>query len=212
MIVSRRNVLQGAAAVAAAPALAATIARVERWGVYELTLDGPSHGNPFTDVHVDATFASAGREVVVPGFYDGDGVYHVRFSPPELGRWTWRSTSTTPALDGRAGAVECVHPAGDNHGPVRVTPDGYHFAYADGTPFRQIGTTSYSWALQSDAKCAETLSALRASPFNKMRMCLFPNVPSVATRPFARTGPGPRDWDAARPDPAYFRRHSLPPL
>jgi len=31
-------------------------------------------------------------------------------------------------------------------------------------------------------------------------------VESVATRPFARTGPGPKDWDPARPDPAYFHR------
>src|SRR3546814_8191194 len=90
--------------------------------------------------------------------------------------------------------------------PVRVTGDGFHFAHADGTPFRQIGTTAYSWALQSDAKCAETLATLKRAPFNKMRMLVFPNVQSVATDPFARTGTGPRDWDPARFDPAYFRR------
>src|SRR3546814_17352690 len=39
-----------------------------------------------------------------------------------------------------------------------------------------------------------------------MRMLVFPNVESVATDPFVRTGEGPRDWDAARFDPAYFRR------
>jgi hypothetical protein len=48
---------------------------------------------------------------------------------------------------------------------------------------------------------------LRASPFNKMRMCVFPNVESVATNPFVRTGSGVRDWDPARFDPAYFRRY-----
>src|SRR3546814_19833891 len=39
-----------------------------------------------------------------------------------------------------------------------------------------------------------------------MRMLVFPNVESVATDPFVRTGEGPRDWDAARFDPHYFRR------
>nr|WP_299849820.1 hypothetical protein [Sphingomonas bacterium] len=119
--------------------------------------------------------------------------------------------------------------SGDNHSPVRVTPDGYHFAYADGTPFRQVGTTCYSWAQQSDARCAQTLATLRAAPFNKMRMCVFPNVDAVATNPFVRTGPNLKDWDPARIDPAYFpafrrphqaprrtgnrsRHHPLPPL
>jgi hypothetical protein len=210
MTVSRRTVLQGAIAVgtaAATPAIAApTAQRVERWGLCEITLHGPSSGNPFDDTRLAATFEGAGKRITIPGFYDGDGVYRVRFSPPDTGRWTWHSSSNVAALDGQSGAVECVAASGDNHGPVRVTQDGYHFAYADGTPFRQIGTTCYSWAQQSDARCAQTLATLRAAPFNKMRMCVFPNVDAVATNPFVKTGPGLKDWDPARIDPAYFRR------
>src|SRR3546814_13447337 len=37
-------------------------------------------------------------------------------------------------------------------------------------------------------------------------MLVFPSGESVATYPFVRSGEGPRDWDAARFDPAYFRR------
>jgi hypothetical protein len=180
---------------------------IERWGVFEVALHGPDHGNPFDDVTVAGIFESGGKRVRAPGFYDGDGVYRIRFSPAELGRWTWKTESNVPALSGHAGAFGCVAPNPGNHGPVSVTSDGYHFAYADGTPFRQIGTTAYSWALQADAKCDETLATLRGSPFNKMRMLVFPNVPSVATNPFVRTGPGPRDWDPTRLDPAYFRRY-----
>lgn len=210
MSVSRRTMLKGglaAGAAMAAPAVAREgAARTERWGVHELAFDGPAKGNPFVDVELAATFESAGRRIRVPGFYDGDGVYRIRFSPPEEGRWTWRSESNAPALAGQAGAFDCTAPGPDNHGPVRVTDDGFHFAHADGTPFRQIGTTAYSWALQSDAKCAETLATLKNAPFNKIRMLVFPNVPSVATDPFVRTGTGPRDWDPARFDPAWFRR------
>lgn len=210
LTVSRRTILTGtlaAGAIAASPALAAPADRVERWGLFEITLEGPSQGNPFDDVRIAAVFECDGRQIRVPGFYDGDGVYRIRFSPGEMGAWRWRSQSNVEALDGRTGAFRCGMPGAGNHGPVRVTRDGYHFAYADGTPFRQIGTTSYSWALQPDAKCAETLATLRTAPFNKIRMLVFPNVPSVATDPFARTGPGPRDWDATRFDPAYFRRY-----
>ena len=201
------GVVLGAAAAGSAAAQGRRQPRTERWGLHELVFNGPATGNPFDDVTLGAVFESAGRAITVPGFYDGEGVYRIRFSPPELGRWTWRSTSNAKAIDGQTGSFECVPPGKGNHGPVRVTKDGYHFAYADGTPFRQIGTTAYSWALQSDAKCAQTLETLRRAPFNKMRMLVFPNVESVATNPFLRTGDGPRSWDPSRFDPAYFRRY-----
>jgi len=152
-------------------------------------------------------FSNADQKIHVPGFYDGDGVYRIRFSPPELGTWTWTIESNVPALRNASGSFEAVAPAAGNHGPVRVIKGGYHFAYADGTPFHQIGTTAYSWAQQSDEKCAQTLATLKAAPFNKIRMLVFPNVESVATNPFVRKGAGPRDWDPARFDPAYFRRY-----
>lgn len=211
MEVSRRSMLTGAATLGAAavagPLSAQTPppSQVERWGVFELTLNGPSTGNPFDDVRFSAAFTDGRRTVRVPGFYDGEGVYRVRFSPPETGRWQWTTQSSASALSDKSGSFECVAPSAGNHGPVGVV-EKYHFAYADGTPFRQMGTTCYSWALQSEAKCAETLATLKAAPFNKMRMLVFPNVESVATNPFVRTGKGLADWDPTRFDPEYFRR------
>ncbi|WP_246447583.1 DUF5605 domain-containing protein [Novosphingobium flavum] len=195
-------------AVIAAPrgAAAGVPAPVERWGLHEVTLTGPANGNPFIDVDLAAMFSNGRISVAIPGFHDGEGTYRIRFSPPQTGRWTWTTTSNAKALDGRTGAFDCVAPRAGNRGPVEITPDGYHFRHADGTPFKPVGTTAYSWALQSDQRCAETLKTLAASPFNKIRMCVFPNVASVATHPFARTGSGPKDWDPGRFDPAYFRR------
>lgn len=66
-------------------------------------------------------------------------------------------------------------------GQVRVA-DTYHFAYADGTPYRELGTTSYAWQHQPEARCTQTLRTLPASPFNKIRMAVFPNA-SVHTEP-----------------------------
>ncbi|MDC7684176.1 DUF5060 domain-containing protein [Asticcacaulis sp. BYS171W] len=205
---SRRTVMVSAAAsLALSNAAFAAPASVERWGVYEIALKGPQTGNPFDEVTLSAVFVSGARRVVVPGFYDGEGVYRVRFSPPETGGWSWATQSNIRALSGQTGRFEATAPTGQNHGPVRVTKDGYHFAYADGTPFRQIGTTCYAWAQQSDAKCAETLTTLSTSPFNKLRMCIFPNVTAESIDPFVRTGSGDRDWDAKRFDPAFFRRY-----
>ena len=61
----------------------------------------------------------------------------------------------------------------DNHGPVRVAGT-YHFAYEDGSRYIPVGTTCYVWNLQSAALQEETLKTLAASPFNKIRFCIFP--------------------------------------
>ncbi|HEY8604440.1 DUF5060 domain-containing protein [Tsuneonella suprasediminis] len=212
MNISRRAVFTNAVALGAAgfvqPALAKVRGQgeIEQWGLYEVALNGPAGGNPFRDTQLSIVFEGAGRTIEVPGFYDGEGVYRVRFSPPETGVWRWSSRSNAPSLSGLTGECIATAPQPGNHGPVVVSDDGFHFVHADGTPFRQIGTTSYSWALQSAEKCRQTLATLAGAPFNKMRMLVFPNVASVATDPFVRTGAGPKDWDATRFDPAYFRR------
>ena len=50
---------------------------VERWGIYEVTLNGPDTGNPFVEVDLTAEFkrrdAKEGRTFEPHGFYDGDG-------------------------------------------------------------------------------------------------------------------------------------------
>ncbi|MFT4076630.1 MAG: DUF5605 domain-containing protein [Asticcacaulis sp.] len=178
----------------------------ERWGLYEIALDGPAQGNPFVDVSLSAVFSHDGQTVHVPGFYDGDGVYRLRFSPESEGVWQWRTMSNAEALTGHEGVFTARPATGRNHGPVRVTADGYHFAYADGTPFRQIGTTAYAWAQQSDDQCDRTLATLKATPFNKIRMCLYANVKAEPIEPFAYSGADPKDWDPARFNPMFFRR------
>ncbi|WP_371514847.1 DUF5060 domain-containing protein [Brevundimonas denitrificans] len=49
-------------------------------------------------------FTHGGRTIEAPGFYDGEGVWRVRFSPPEEGSWTWTIRSDLADLDGRSGA------------------------------------------------------------------------------------------------------------
>ncbi len=182
---------------------------VEKWGMYEIALTGPAAGNPFVDVSLVADFVQGDQTLRVPGFYDGNGTYRVRFSPPAEGVWRWTSVSSTAALDGKTGQFTAAVPTAGNHGPVRVTPDGYHFAFADGTPFRQIGTTCYSWAQQSDARCAQTLKTLSTAPYNKMRMLVFPNVAAEPIFAFEKTGPAEEkgNWDLTRFNAAYFQRY-----
>ncbi len=180
---------------------------VERWGVYEVTLRGPSTGNPFLEVRVGAHFRYGHRVVDVDGFYDGDGAYRIRFMPDETGEWSYTTTSNIAALDGKTGSFTAVAPAAGNHGPVRVRYTT-HFGYEDGTPYIPIGTTCYAWTHQGDQLEEETLKTLRSSPFNKIRMCVFPksytyNANEPVYYPFERDAAGHNDL--ARFNPKFFQ-------
>src|SRR6266498_2720991 len=92
----------------------------EQWGVFELELAGSAEGNPFLDVELTAQFSYMHRTIEVDGFYDGDGVYRIRFMPDTQGPWQYRTHSNRDELSGAEGAFTCVAPAPGNHGPVRV--------------------------------------------------------------------------------------------
>jgi hypothetical protein len=179
-----------------------------RWDVFEIELDGPSHGNPFTDVELGATFSDGQRELRVGGFYDGDGTYRIRFMPDIEGSWTFVTSSTARSLDGLSGDFLTGPAAPGLHGPVRVA-ERHHFAYADGTRYLPIGTTAYAWTHQVERLRAATRRTLAASGFTKVRMCLLPKAYSYNTdEPELYPFPGSvaAGWDTTRFDPRFFRR------
>ncbi|EPE94767.1 DUF5060 domain-containing protein [Rhizobium grahamii] len=184
-----------------------SIATVEKWGVFEMSFEGPSGGNPYLDVAFDAIFTHKSREVRVPGFYDGANTYRIRFMPDTEGEWTYRTHSKTAALDKMTGAFIASPPSSGNHGPVRVR-NKFHFAYADGTPFLSFGTTCYAWTHQPVAMQQQTLETLKQTRFNKIRMGVFPkdypyNVNEPLHTCFERGADGQEDFD--RPNPALFQ-------
>ena len=70
------------------------------------------------------------------------------------------SRSATRALStGSPAPSPQANAARDAHGPVRVA-DTFHFAYADGTRMRPIGTTAYAWTHQGDELEQRTLATL----------------------------------------------------
>src|SRR5215471_5533386 len=180
--------------------------RVERWGIFEITLAGPASGNPFLDVQLAGQFRFRNRVVEAEGFYDGGGIYRIRFMPDELGDWSYTTTSNVAALNSKTGAFTAGTPSLNNHGPVQVRY-ATHFCYADGTAYVPIGTTSYAWTHQGDRLEEQTLETLRSSPFNKMRMCVFPksyayNANEPVYYPFERDAAGTNDF--SRFDPKFY--------
>lgn len=175
---------------------------VERWGVQEMVLT--LSGSEAAEKGIRAVFQNGDETVAVDGFQDGEGRWLVRFMPQEEGRYTFR---VAVGDETASGAFQVIPATGNNHGPVRVS-EKYHFAYADGTRYIPVGTTCYVWHLQTPEIFEQTLQTLAASPFNKIRFCVFPkhydyNHREPFAYPFRRGEDG--QWDTEKPNPAYFR-------
>src|ERR1017187_1031243 len=220
----RRDLLRyGAATVAASlqPALLSAAAsgklgsvagsNVEQWGIFEVSLPGPSGGNPYKDVTLTARFTMEHRSVQVTGFYDGGGVYRARFMPDMPGRWSYETQSSARERAGHTGEFVCTPPTTPgNHGPVG-TAHQFHFQYADGTSYFPFGTTTYAYLFTADANAKASLSGMQEAHFNKSRVCLLPKPLGAGpqTLPFPSSGAGADGRggtnDLTRFNPAYFQ-------
>ena len=115
--------------------------------------------------------------------------------------------SNVPELDSKTGQFECVEPSTGNHGPMHID-DTFYFRYADGTPYRQFGTTCYAWTHQGEEMERKTLQTLANSPFNKIRLCIFPkdyvyNKNEPVYYPYE--GTPLKNWDFTRFNPPFWR-------
>ncbi len=197
---------------------------VKKYDVFEVSVSGPSEGNPFKDQWICGTLKNRQETIKTDGFYDGDGVYKVRFMPSFEGEYSYTvESSFGEKLEG-AVAVGPADP--ENHGPVRVA-NNYHFAYDDGTPHYSIGTTCYVWNLMNDDIIEKTFAELEKGYFNKIRFCIFPkhychNFGEPRSYPYVGTPcdaswlnvdnffehrgvlPG-NDWDFETFNPEHFR-------
>ena len=190
---------------------------VEQWDRFELSLKYASANNSFANVQLTAIFTSKDSSIVVPGFYDGDNIFKVRFMPQQIGSWQYVTKSNIAQLNNKKGSFECVKATGENHGMVSVSKI-YHFKYADGKPYYPFGTTSYAWTHMGQQLQETTLSTLKNSGFNKIRMGVFPkNYDLVKEEPDIfpylikevlkdGVGNGRKIWDFSRFNPVFFQQ------
>ena len=80
-------------------------ASLEQWDVFEVALKGPTDGNPFVDAIFTARFTQGSASKEVAGFYDGEGMYRVRFMPEQTGQWRYETKSNRAELDGKSGEL-----------------------------------------------------------------------------------------------------------
>ncbi len=150
--------------------------KLKQYEMAELTVPG----------EVTGVFSHGGKTVTVRSFPAGENLWKLRFLPTEAGLWHWRITGAAET----EGEAFCE--PGDRHGPVRA--EGTCFRHADGTLYRPFGTTVYALIHQEQRLIDTTMATLRAGPFNKVRLCVFPKD--------YRYNKNEPDWFAFERDPA----------
>ncbi len=154
----------------------------QQWEVIEISLHTSAEDfNPFT-TEFGATFVHEdGEKVKVPGFYNDDDDWLIRFSPALTGQWTFSTYAAIPALDRKSGTITVSQNMQANkHGAVKVHPEhAQRFIYEDGTSYFPLAF-ELDWLFALDAenssdipRTRQMINHLAAYKFNKVIMNVY---------------------------------------
>lgn len=142
---------------------------IKQWEVYEIYLQSSKlPANPYSSMilpgkpaFVTAIFTGtegscSGKEMVIPGFWDGNNTWKIRFAPPLSGTWRYVTVSDDRKMNGEKGHLnvsdwtnEELRAIPTRRGFVKVNDSdertGRYFTYSDGTPFLWIADTWWDW-------------------------------------------------------------------
>lgn len=135
--------------------------QVARYEKLEITVDLEANfDNPYDVRRVDlmAVFtAPDDREWIVPGFWDGQEAWRVRFTPSVVGQWRFRlrvrdQDGESKPYEGQFACLPSDHPGWLQVGAwVDSAYSSHYLAHHDGTPFYGVGhcnafdVMSYGW-------------------------------------------------------------------
>lgn len=110
---------------------------------------GRQYADPFNEAELDVVFRGEnGFEWRVPAYWAGEQTWGVRFAPPAVGAYHYRTEcndTANPDLHGREGTLRVAAYDGTNplvgRGPLRVSDNRRFLEHADGTPFFWLADT-----------------------------------------------------------------------
>jgi len=199
-----------------APAEAPLVSKAEQYHPTDLRFSAEGvAGNPF-QVDFSAEFVGPeGKALKVFGFHDGGTAWVIRFAPPAVGTWTYRTASNVPALDGKTGKLEAVaNTLPRVHGRLRVAPKyPHHFVFEDGTHYFMLGfECDWLWALDAKETALPNLrrfvDLLAERGFNQIVTNIYAHDCSWATGTTTRWDYGPPaiyPWEGNNEKPDFSR-------
>ncbi len=116
---------------------------IEQWHPTDFYFESSeAYSNPFQDVDLSVRFIGPGNTTLtIPGFYKGNNIWAVRFSPTKIGDWFYTTSSSDTKLNNISGSISCIANSHPNvHGQLMVDEaNKHHFKYEDGTRFFLMG-------------------------------------------------------------------------
>jgi len=155
---------------------------IKTWEVFEITLKSTAQAqNPYVEFlktgdqpFLTATFTgtdgrSQGKIIKVPGFWEGENTWKIRFTPPIDGTWKYETVSQDRKMNRKKGSITVsgwteeeknINPARRGFMVVNGSDPrkGRYFTYTDGTPVLWIADTWWDW----------TNSRIRFGSFKKL--------------------------------------------
>lgn len=197
---------------------------VQRFSYVDISVQSAeSCGNPFY-VDLIGTFTSEkGTILRIPGFYDGENIWKVRFSPTEPGAWEYTIfCNQLPELNS-SGTVLCVENTNPNiHGALQVHEgNNRYFQFEDGTPYFMMAY-EVDWLfvlfMKGEDEAKAFIDKIVDYRFNSIIMNVYahectwtdPNTPGrLAPPPLYPWEGSNENPDHSRLNIEFFRRYDL---
>mgnify|MGYP002630855817 CR=1 FL=1 len=111
--------------------------QIPKWEVLDILVNNKiTIEDPFVAEFSALFIHESGLTQEVPGFYNGNNQWVIRFSSSHKGNWNFKTISNFETLKGKKGSVIVVDAKEDNHGAIVINKeDPQHFYYEDGTPY-----------------------------------------------------------------------------
>jgi len=122
---------------------------VPRYQSIELTVEiDAEYSNPYDarEIALEGVFTSPeGSDMTIPGFWDGEGSWKIRFTPSQAGLWTYAISAKDRRGNSFPSIGELTVTPSDLHGwilpgnSVNASYSGHYLVHQDGTPFYGVG-------------------------------------------------------------------------
>ncbi|WP_406684569.1 DUF4038 domain-containing protein [Seonamhaeicola sp. MEBiC1930] len=135
--------------------------------------------NPFlVEMYCEFTRPN-GSKITIPGFYNGNNEWIVRFTPEKEGMWTALSKSSIKSLSGKKNTIKVNGAKSGNHGGITICDaNKQKLCYDDGMPYNLVANeVDWLFALDyGDAELPKTkkiVKDLASNGFNQIIMNVY---------------------------------------
>lgn len=154
--------------------------RTTQWETVDLSFEAKGKIDQPFQVEMSCEFTGPdGSKINIPGFYNGDNEWVVRFNPGMEGIWQALSNSSLKNLSGRKFIIEVGSADDGNHGGLKVrAKNAQKLSYEDGTPYNLLAFEA-DWLFALDygdpdlPKTKQLLESIASNGFNQVIMNVY---------------------------------------